>query len=176
MEVYTLPDSANASIPPEIREQFDRDEQGRVLFFTAPPIALVDDSDTKLGHSIKYLAAKSRREEETAKKRKAFEVAKAEAKLAKKKAKIDEENALRTKIEALKTRGLEALQGQLAEGAQAQIEAMYGEEWKTRLDDDLSRLVERQQAALEKRKLLEQHSQERITNSSVKLGSAGALE
>lgn len=147
-----------------------------MLFFTAPPIALVDDSDTKIGHSIKYLAAKSRREEETAKKRKAFEVAKAEAKLMKKKAKIDEEKALKTKIEGLKTLGLEALQSQLAEGAQAQIQAMYGEDWQTRIDDELSRLVERQQTALEKRKLLEQHEQDRLANSSVKLGSVGALE
>lgn len=175
IEVYTLPDAANASIPPEIREQFDRDEQGRVLFFTAPPVHLTDDTSTQLGHSIKYLAEKSRREEETARKRKAFEISKAEAKLAKKKAKIEEAVSLQEKVRELKKQALETLQNQLIGGARNDIQGLYGDDWKGGLDTQLTRLAERQKEALEKRRVLEAHERERMENSSVKLGSAGTL-
>lgn len=37
-EAYVLSDSANASIPKEIRDQFPTDDQGRLLFFTQPPL------------------------------------------------------------------------------------------------------------------------------------------
>lgn len=36
-EVYALPDNLNESFPPEVRECFQHDAAGRVLFFTAPP-------------------------------------------------------------------------------------------------------------------------------------------
>lgn len=38
IEVYTLPENADASIPDEIRYLFQTDEAGRVLFFSAPPV------------------------------------------------------------------------------------------------------------------------------------------
>jgi chromatin structure-remodeling complex subunit RSC1/2 len=65
VEVYHLLDSANASIPPDIRAQFHRDEHDRVLFFTAPPIdaSPIPKSARTLGHSIRYLAAKARERE-----------------------------------------------------------------------------------------------------------------
>lgn len=177
VEVYTLPDAANASIPPEIREQFDRDEQGRVLFFTAPPVQVANDSDHAgaLGHSIKYLAAKSRREEETSKKRKAFEVAKAEAQREKKKVNIEEAKALQSRMSALKKQALVALENQLAEGAKAHLQNIYGNEWEKAMDGEFYRLAEKQNQALKKRKVLEEHEREKMANSSVRLGAAGTL-
>jgi chromatin structure-remodeling complex subunit RSC1/2 len=38
IETWSLHDAANNNIPPDIREQFLTDDQGRVLFFTAPPV------------------------------------------------------------------------------------------------------------------------------------------
>lgn len=74
VEVYTLPDGLDASIPPEIRDQFQRDDQGRVLFFTAPPLNRPHPGVAKehagLGHSVAYLADKKQRDEEREKKRK----------------------------------------------------------------------------------------------------------
>ena len=71
-----MADHANASIPLEIREQFQRDEKGRILFFTAPPLN-VEQPLTKdgraLGHSARYLAAKAKKEALKASKRKAGE-------------------------------------------------------------------------------------------------------
>ncbi|KAI9680746.1 MAG: hypothetical protein M1817_004186 [Caeruleum heppii] len=63
VEVYHLSDNANLAIPADIREQFQRDEHGRVLFFTTPPLDLLPPvrEGAALGHSIGYLAAKAKR-------------------------------------------------------------------------------------------------------------------
>lgn len=71
-------DAANAAIPADIREQFQRDEQGRILFFTAPPVdvkALRTEKGEGLGHSVEYLAGKTQRDEKVreARKRRAEE-------------------------------------------------------------------------------------------------------
>ena len=68
IEVWHLPDPANASIPEDIRKQFQCDEHGRVLFFTAPPLAT--EEKTKLAHTAKYLAYKVKHEEMLREKRK----------------------------------------------------------------------------------------------------------
>lgn len=61
-EVYTLPDVVNEAFPEGVRQQFQCDESGRVLFFTAPPLdrahkGLSSDS-AGLGHSAKYLTGR----------------------------------------------------------------------------------------------------------------------
>ena len=73
-EVYTLADGVDAAIPEDVREQFQRDEQGRVLFFTAPPINRphngVAEQYASLGHSVNHLANISKLREERRRKRK----------------------------------------------------------------------------------------------------------
>lgn len=92
-EVYCLADAANAIIPEDVRRQFHCDDHGRVLFFTAPPVEVgkphtlsMEDlgathkhdgeitsaqrSVFKLGHSARYLAAKTKRDELISQKRK----------------------------------------------------------------------------------------------------------
>jgi chromatin structure-remodeling complex subunit RSC1/2 len=69
-EVYRLEDGLNDRIPPEVREQFQRDDQGRVLFFTQPPLdrahrGLAAES-AGLGHSVRYLADRARENEDLA--------------------------------------------------------------------------------------------------------------
>lgn len=59
-------------IPAEIREQFPQDEQGRVLFFTTPPVDTQHiiqgrsnaEKGDQLAHSLRYLAVKADRERE----------------------------------------------------------------------------------------------------------------
>ncbi|KAI0106317.1 hypothetical protein F4776DRAFT_657721 [Hypoxylon sp. NC0597] len=75
VEVYHLDDALNAKIPREVREQFQHDEAGRVLFFTQPPLdrphrGLSNESAT-LGHSVRYLADRAREVEDRRAKRKA---------------------------------------------------------------------------------------------------------
>ena len=73
-EVYTLADPVDAAIPAEVREQFQRDEQGRVLFFTAPPLNRpangVAEQHAGLGHSVRHLATIGELRAERARKRK----------------------------------------------------------------------------------------------------------
>lgn len=70
-DVFVLPDIANDSIPKSIRDKFPLDPQGRVLFFTRPPVlsdqTIYDRNDGEkkkpLAHSERYLAAKAAREQ-----------------------------------------------------------------------------------------------------------------
>lgn len=59
-EVYTLRDEVDMQIPAEVREQYQTDDKGRILFFTAPPLNRprpgVAEEDATLGHSVRYLA------------------------------------------------------------------------------------------------------------------------
>jgi hypothetical protein len=64
-----MSDAANSSIPLEIRQQFPCDDQGRVLWFTTPPLhhtvapleAISHKDGKPLAHTPKYLAAKEKR-------------------------------------------------------------------------------------------------------------------
>ncbi|PQE20656.1 rsc complex subunit protein [Rutstroemia sp. NJR-2017a BBW] len=103
VEVYTLPDAANAAIPADIRSQFHTDEYGRIIFYTAPPLDLnpIPEDKQHLGHSLKYLAERVRRKEELEKKRKA-RAAELEAEVEErtKRIKADEEATKRFLLEA----------------------------------------------------------------------------
>ena len=61
-EVYTLPDNINEALPEELRQNFQHDSNGRVLFFTAPPLERshkgISHESAGLGHSAKYLAGR----------------------------------------------------------------------------------------------------------------------
>lgn len=121
-------DHANASIPPEIREQFQRDEQGRILFFTAPPLntpTFANNADQNLGHSARYLAAKAQRDAKIAAKRKAEEASLAEREEASKKEKAKAEEEEREAIANLSTKATQALETQLAVMTKAQFEALF---------------------------------------------------
>ena len=156
IEVYILPDQANLSIPPEVREQYQKDENGRVLFFTAPPVAT---EDTGLrGHSVRYLAAKARHQMELEKKRNQLELQReAEARVAKK-ARLDSATQTMSDVDELKRRALRELEAQLT------IESLE-------LDDaDLRRLGAAQKAAEEQRRAMAMHDKMRVESRRIQLG------
>ncbi|ORY09744.1 chromatin structure-remodeling complex protein rsc1 [Clohesyomyces aquaticus] len=129
VEVYILNDHANASIPPEIREQFQRDEQGRVLFFTAPPLnapRIVQKEGAPLGHSARYLAAKAKRDALKAQKRKAEEAGAAEREEAAKKARVEAEEKFEKDVNELGVKALRALENQLAAATKRDFEILCG--------------------------------------------------
>ncbi|KAF2258533.1 hypothetical protein CC78DRAFT_572430 [Lojkania enalia] len=131
VEVYILNDHANSSIPPSIRSQFQRDEQGRVLFFTAPPqftpSNIIRKEGSALGHSARYLAAKQKRDKLRAAKRKVEEVGAAEREEAAKKAKIEAREKLVRNVKELSARAVKALEEQLAEATRRDFEALFPE-------------------------------------------------
>ena len=61
-EVYTLPNSVNDTLYEDIRQTFQHDSAGRVLFFAGPPlnrpVKRVSPQDEGVGHSVKYLAGR----------------------------------------------------------------------------------------------------------------------
>lgn len=130
IEVYTLPDSANSSIPADVRSQFHTDEFGRIIFYTSPPLDSnpVLEESKSLGHSLKYLANKVRRKEELEKKRKLrdieLEIEKNEKlKRAKAEAEVRNQAILDTQAKAIKAwtenleKGTEKLYKHLIDGA-----------------------------------------------------------
>ncbi|KAG4025084.1 hypothetical protein MFRU_067g00130 [Monilinia fructicola] len=128
IEVYTLPDAANSSIPADVRSQFHSDEFGRIIFYTSPPLDSnpVPEESQKLGHSLKYLANKVRRKEELEKKRKLREIelqieATERSKRIKADAEVKKQAILDTQIKYIKAwtesleKGTEALNKQLGD-------------------------------------------------------------
>ncbi|MBE7181701.1 MAG: hypothetical protein INR71_10940, partial [Terriglobus roseus] len=133
-EVYCLSDAANASIPEDIRKQFHCDDQGRVLFFTAPPVEVggpssmslstgderkADDrraprEELKLGHSVRYLAARARRDALVAEKRKRDADDEAVRAPEAKRARLQSEADLRQKLAATMDKAVGVLEDQLA--------------------------------------------------------------
>lgn len=73
-EVYTLPDNINTAIPPELRHRYHCDNQGRILFFTAPPLKRPESGVAPeyagLGHSVRFLNGLQAFREERQRKRK----------------------------------------------------------------------------------------------------------
>jgi chromatin structure-remodeling complex subunit RSC1/2 len=153
-EVYILPDHANASIPPEIRAQFQRDEQGRVLFFTAPPLntgTVVKKEGAPLGHSAGFLAAKAAREQKKAAKRKATEADALEREEATKRARSKTEEKFKQDVSELKVKAINALENQLTLAVKTDFEALFqGEVGVDGVLKSLDNLTEVQRVAITK--------------------------
>lgn len=114
IEVYTLPDHANLSIPLEVREQYQRDEFGRVLFFTTPPVTVDEPKSSASGHSVRYLAAKARREEVLSKKRQERDLQKQAEERVAKKVKLETDEQVSKDLAGLKMRALGVMERELA--------------------------------------------------------------
>lgn len=137
VEVYHLSDGANAQIPADIRAQFQCDEQGRVLWFTAPPlntISIADEEQKNLsGHSVKYLAAKVRRDKLIAEKRKRdAEVEQEEAERAAKAAKSLKESNEK-EFSKMRDKAMGLLESNMYQSCEANYKQLYGENWQEEL-------------------------------------------
>ena len=140
VEVYTLPEAANNQIPADIRAQFHRDDQGRVIFFTAPPLGTTADESNELTHSLRYLADKARRREGSDKRRKekAEEQASIEAgqqKRTKQSHSLDKDSILEQNLGALRM-----WSDQIERGTDSIYQKMYGEEWANIRESGMYRL------------------------------------
>ena len=175
MEVYCLNDAANLSIPADIREQFHRDENGRILFFTAPPLDPLPAprEGAAAGHSIRYLAARARRQEALRAKRKR-EADEAETTPKKAKLRAGEDEA-RQRIEDLTRRAGEVLQRQMAEGTELEFRAMYGAGWQEAMERHLDRLRGVQTEVGERNRVLEENERARREREMVPLVGKGVL-
>lgn len=144
VEVYTLNDHANASIPQHIREQFQRDEKGRVLFFTAPPLNVSQPLTTHgkpLGHSAAYLAARARRAQAKAAKRSAPAAPAPDRDAPAKRPRTTDTTALHHAIRDLGARALDALQDQLAAATKTDLQRLCPDDTAAGVDRALDRLL-----------------------------------
>lgn len=162
IEVYTLPDQANLSIPAEIRERYQRDELGRVLFFTAPPVIPDQAEDGVRGHSVRYLAAKARREEAQAQKRKQVLLERQALERVAKKARVEEGERTRKDVRELRRRALRSLEAQLAQNVEGELD-----------ESDLARLAEVQRREAGRNGVVLAHERLRSEGRKVVLSGNG---
>ncbi|OOF98509.1 hypothetical protein ASPCADRAFT_512767 [Aspergillus carbonarius ITEM 5010] len=125
IEVFHLSDSANAAIPEDIREQFHCDDQGRVLFFSSPPLDVIPSVQQKLGHSLKYLAAKEERRKlvEAKKRKENHKQERQEGSV--KRQRADEETALAAHVDTLTAKAVGSLTSQITDGTDQLYEILY---------------------------------------------------
>ncbi|THV75028.1 hypothetical protein D6D29_00117 [Aureobasidium pullulans] len=181
IEVWTLPDAANASIPPEIRNMYQTDDQGRVLFFANPPVVLADepnDPNKNLGHSLAYLAEKSRRSAKTqdiVARRKAYEQGKLELAAKKKRHREHDEEMRQGDYETQVNRALNMFNQHLARNTASELKAMYGEEgWEEGMEAMLSNVEQQQKLAAQRKVLMEKNAAQRASEQ-VSLKSNGVM-
>ncbi|KAF2814177.1 chromatin structure-remodeling complex protein-like protein rsc1 [Mytilinidion resinicola] len=156
VEVYHLNDHANANIPLEIRQQFHCDEQGHVLFFTAPPIdpQTPPKEGAALGHSARYLAAKKKREALLAARRKAEEAERPEKdRLAKRKREEDDQKFQKA-VGDLRVKAMKFLENQLAEATAKEYQVLFNGDVESGVEATVDRLAEMQQTQAERNKAM----------------------
>ena len=175
VEVYNLSDSANAAIPDDIRDQFQRDEQGHVLFFTTPPLDILPPSKKgeALGHSVKYIAAKLRRNREIIIKRKAEEAEKEFDEVQRKKRKLDEGTCIVEDLENLEIKAIKAFIRQMDEGTDFIYKRGYGDRWQEAKALETHRLKRSQEEAQTLKILLEENERKRAEATNISFRSNG---
>jgi chromatin structure-remodeling complex subunit RSC1/2 len=173
VEVYTLAEAANSSIPADIRAQFHHDEFGKVIFYTAPPLDVnpVPEETQSLGHSLRYLADKARRKEEGEKKRKARDASlEAAATENLKRFKTDEE-AKKIWIASQKLNALRKWSVNLDKGTDELYQRLHGENWKEVRDLEAYDLAVRQERAFSLQRDIENHRKQKEADKDGKISS-----
>lgn len=125
IEVFHLSDTANAAIPEDVRQQFHCDDQGRVLFFSCPPVDISSTVYQKLGHSLKYLAAKEERQRLVEAKKRKESSEQQERDHAIKRQRADEETAVAVKTEAAAEKAVKSMAKEIMNGTDQIYKALY---------------------------------------------------
>lgn len=161
IETFHLSDAANAAIPADIREQFHRDDQGHVLFFSTPPLDIVPPVEQRLGHSLKYLAAKEERQKLIEEKKRKDVSERAEHQRAEKRQWVDEQDALARKVQRLTEDAIRILSDGIASGTDKFYKDWYGDKAE---EAKLANIKKREQQILKER-LSQEQTTEILTQS-----------
>lgn len=116
IEAFHLNDLANAAIPADIRQQFHCDDQGHILFFSTPPLDIVPPAQQKLGHSLKYLAARDERRKAVDQRKRQRLQDSEELYERLKRARIEEAETLAARVATLTNKAVEAMAAQINSG------------------------------------------------------------
>lgn len=174
-EVYHLPESANAAIPLDIREQFQRDEKGNVLFFTTPPVDVLPpvNEGSAVGHTAKYLANKLRRTLALKEQGQAAGLPENEQAPLTKKLKTTSSAPSQQEIEALRDKGLRLLIDQMNHGTENIYRDVYGDHWEEGMKYEQEKLMLAQEEARALRAELEASERKRKEQDRVSLRRTG---
>ncbi|KAL8951688.1 MAG: hypothetical protein Q9222_002368 [Ikaeria aurantiellina] len=176
-EVFRLSEQANAQIPEEVRQQYQQDEYGNVLFFTAPPVDVLPPTKegSALGHTARYLAEKLRRKIALKEKRKAeglpedFEEPKA------KRVRPQDNQEFTSQIHEMRDKALRVLVDQMQEGTEAIYKNVYGPEWQEGARMEAARTAKRQAEAREKQAAFAESERKRKENATVPMAGTGVF-
>jgi chromatin structure-remodeling complex subunit RSC1/2 len=136
VEVFHLSDAANAAIPEDIRHQFHCDDQGRVLFFSTPPVDFIPPSNPKLGHSLKYLATKEEHQKKVAERKRKLADEQAEHDEAAKRHRADVETNLAARVQGLTGKAFETLVQRVVSGTGQLLDSLHGAQYDGAMDVD----------------------------------------
>ncbi|KAH1489513.1 hypothetical protein KXX57_000714 [Aspergillus fumigatus] len=131
IEVFRLSEAANAAIPEDIREQFHCDDSGHVLFFSAPPLDIVSSLQQKLGHSLKYLAAKAERRKLVEQRKRKDDLERVEREERVKRLRADEGTSLAAHVEALTAKAIEIMTSHVMIGTEKIYDHLYSNQAET---------------------------------------------
>ena len=174
-EVYHLPESANAAIPLDIREQFQRDDKGNILFFTTPPIDVLPpvNEGSAVGHTAKYLANKIRRKMALKEQRKAAGLPETEEAPVTKKVKITSIAPAQQTVEDLRDKGLMLLIDQMNQGTEQIYRDIYGLQWEEGMKYEQEKLMIVQNEAELRKVELEASERRRTEQARMSLEDKG---
>ena len=168
-EVYHLPENANQLIPEDIRNQFQQDANGHVLFWTAPPIDTLPPVKPKsaVAHTAMYLADKIRAKRAAREKRKAEglpEEVEERPQPAAKKVKQDADGGLQDQINDLTVKAIWKWNDQLQTSTDNIYKSLYGEHWEEGKKYELEKLAKMQNDEKRRQAELAQREHERLTS------------
>ena len=168
LEVFHLPDNANFAIPEEIRNRFHQDENGHVLFFSKPPLDVLPPTKdgAAIGHSVRYRAAKLRKNLQAEMKRKEEQTAVvategSESPSKRRKTTVESEQGSISNEPTQRSKdlpvvdALEVYMTEMERGTDNIYKATFGNDWEEFKKLDRQRLAARQKEANEKRERLE---------------------
>ncbi|KAK5957702.1 hypothetical protein OHC33_000891 [Knufia fluminis] len=168
-EAYVLSDAANAAIPENVREQFPRDDQGRVLFFTTPPLdtrhivsgSSEDEQGRPLEHSEQYqkaLAIRKRKHESGGNDDNMKVDGDGSGPMSKaKQAKVTDTTAKDVLEPAVATgKAIVKLTKQINQSTKKEYQVQYGDKWQQVLSEDVKWAEERRRTDQQKDRAAEQ--------------------
>ena len=165
--IFHLPDNANQAIPEEIRNEFQQDAQGHVLWWDAPPVDTLPPVKPKsaIAHTAKYLGDKIRAKRIATEKRKAEGLPIEEEDQHKRPAKLAKQNpdeGFERQIKELRVKALWKWNDQMQAGIDVIYKSLYGEHWEEGKAIELEKLAKLQ--ADEKRRQAEMAEHQQLSD------------
>lgn len=174
-EIFRLSEQANAQIPEKLRQLYQQDEYGNVLFFTAPPVDVLPPTKegSAVGHTARYLAEKLRRKMASREKRKAEGLPEDYEEPKPKRASPAVEGNLAGQIHHMRDEAFQLMIDQMQEGTRAIYKGLYGLEWEKGAKYEVTKTAQRQAEARKQQAALEESERKRKESETVSLTGTG---